>query len=118
MLTFFGIDYNQLTTITLHFIVLSYDRFSRDDIIGEVIYPLTDVQLGDKMTTGTICREITPRHIKVLGLYIFDNNNDFHSFVHSFQTFLWRLFKSKGAPDYSFYTESELTSRSPTGNYE
>jgi len=61
--TFYGIDDNQLAGITLHFVILSYDRFSRDDIIGEVIYPLADNELG-KLAIP-VCKEIAPRHIKV-----------------------------------------------------
>ena len=43
-------------------------------------------------------------------------------FIHSFQIFMWRLFKStsilRGVLDYSFDTVSELTRRSTTGNCE
>jgi hypothetical protein len=61
--TFYGIDYNQLQGITLHFVVLSFDRFSRDDIIGEVLWSLSGVDLSEREVT--LCREISPRHIKV-----------------------------------------------------
>ncbi len=61
--TFYGINYNQLNGITLHFVVLSFDRFSRDDIIGEVVYPLSGIELGDQQIALT--KEIMPRHIKV-----------------------------------------------------
>ena len=61
--TFYGIDYNQVQGITLHFVVLSFDRFSRDDIIGEVIHPLSGVDLSEQEVT--MCKEIAPRHIKV-----------------------------------------------------
>jgi len=61
--TFYGINYNQLQAISLHFVVLSFDRFSRDDIIGEVIYPLTDVDLSEKELA--VSREIAPRHMKI-----------------------------------------------------
>ena len=63
--TFYGINYNQLSTITLHFVVLSFDRFSRDDIIGEVVYPLEGVELGSEELV--LSKEIQPRHIKVSG---------------------------------------------------
>ena len=61
--TFYGIDFNQIQAITLHFVVLSFDRFSRDDIIGEVIYPLAGVDVSCQEVT--LCKEIAPRHIKV-----------------------------------------------------
>ncbi|KAG8146890.1 hypothetical protein E2320_013982 [Naja naja] len=38
--TFYGIPYSQLQDLVLHFLVLSFDRFSRDDVIGEVMVPL------------------------------------------------------------------------------
>ncbi|CAG5134889.1 unnamed protein product [Candidula unifasciata] len=60
--TFYGITGNQIPTTTLHFVVLSFDRFSRDEIIGEVIYPLSDTDINQKETTVT--RDITPRHLK------------------------------------------------------
>ncbi|KAL8615933.1 hypothetical protein ACOMHN_034609 [Nucella lapillus] len=60
--TFYGINANQMSGITLHFVVLSFDRFSRDEIIGEVIYPLSDTDVEKKEMTVT--RDITPRHLK------------------------------------------------------
>lgn len=60
--TFYGIAQNQLQGITLHFVILSFDRFSRDAIIGEVLYPLeADEVCKQKLT---LCKEITPRHLK------------------------------------------------------
>ena len=67
--TFYGIDYNQIQGITLHFVVLSFDRFSRDDIIGEVLYPLAGLELGDQEVS--LCKEISPRHIKVGSIKLF-----------------------------------------------
>jgi hypothetical protein len=61
--TFYGINYNQLAGITLHFVALSFDRFSRDDIIGEVVCPLSGMELGEKEVT--VSKEIAPRHIKI-----------------------------------------------------
>ncbi|KAL8598478.1 hypothetical protein ACOMHN_032755 [Nucella lapillus] len=60
--TFYGISAAQMGGITLHFVVLSFDRFSRDEIIGEVIYPLSDADLETRDLTVT--RDITPRHLK------------------------------------------------------
>ncbi len=61
--TFYGINYNQLSGMTLHFVALSFDRFSRDDIIGEVVYPLSGIEFGDEEIS--LSKEIMPRHIKV-----------------------------------------------------
>lgn len=61
--TFYGVTAAQIQATTLHFVVLSFDRFSRDEIIGEVIYPLSD--LGVENKDAAITRDITPRHLKV-----------------------------------------------------
>ncbi|XP_026325950.1 synaptotagmin-4 [Hyposmocoma kahamanoa] len=62
--TFYGIVPHQLAAITLHFVVLSFDRYSRDEIIGEVVAPLSNLQLqsGEAMA---LCREIQPRSLKM-----------------------------------------------------
>ncbi|KAK7124748.1 hypothetical protein R3I94_018961 [Phoxinus phoxinus] len=41
--TFYGIPYSLLPELTLHFLVLSFDRFARDDVIGEAVVPLVGV---------------------------------------------------------------------------
>ena len=53
--------------MSLHFVVLSFDRYSRDDVIGEVIYPMTSPELeGASMEHPiAITREIAPRSLKV-----------------------------------------------------
>nr|XP_004665902.2 synaptotagmin-4 isoform X1 [Jaculus jaculus] len=58
--TFYGIPYTQMQELSLHFTVLSFDRFSRDDIIGEVFIPLSGIELSN----GKILmnREITKRN--------------------------------------------------------
>ena len=65
--TFYGIDANQLTGIALHFVVLSFDRFSRDDLIGEVIYQLDamDMDWSSNKSAVCICRQIEQRRLKV-----------------------------------------------------
>nr|CAD7258965.1 unnamed protein product [Timema shepardi] len=56
-------------SITLHFVVLSFDRYSRDDIIGEVFCALNTVDLSQAENYQlTLCREINPRSLKVLYL--------------------------------------------------
>ncbi|XP_050178708.1 synaptotagmin-11 isoform X2 [Myiozetetes cayanensis] len=62
--TFYGIPYSQLQDLVLHFLVLSFDRFSRDDVIGEVVVPLAGVD----PSTGKVqlCRDILKRNIQCL----------------------------------------------------
>lgn len=58
--------FNQLPNITLHFVVLSFDRYSRDDIIGEVFCALNTVDVTQIETQQmALCREIQPRSLKV-----------------------------------------------------
>ncbi|XP_069885349.1 synaptotagmin-4 isoform X2 [Dipodomys merriami] len=58
--TFYGIPYTQIQELALHFTILSFDRFSRDDIIGEVLMPLTGIELSDGKMLMT--REIIKRN--------------------------------------------------------
>ncbi|XP_051019070.1 synaptotagmin-4 isoform X1 [Acomys russatus] len=60
--TFYGIPYPHIQDLSLHFTVLSFDRFSRDDVIGEVLIPLSGIELSDgKMLMD---REIIKRNAK------------------------------------------------------
>ena len=57
--------------LTLHFVVLSFDRYSRDDVIGEVLMDLSEVSGdladGDENSqTVNIVKEIAPRSLKVV----------------------------------------------------
>ncbi|XP_030047762.1 synaptotagmin-4 [Microcaecilia unicolor] len=60
--TFYGIPYNQVQDLVLHFMILSFDRFSRDDVIGEVHIPLLGIELSDGKVLMN--REITKRTVK------------------------------------------------------
>ena len=64
--TFYGIE--KASAVVLRFVVLSFDRFARDDFLGEVVYPLSRIDLGDGAVT--VCREIAPKHDKVNLLYL------------------------------------------------
>ncbi|XP_075210861.1 synaptotagmin 4 [Lycorma delicatula] len=64
--TFYGINTNQLQCTTLHFVVLSFDCYSRDDIIGEVFCSLGSVDLSQAENQElTLCRDIQPRSLKI-----------------------------------------------------
>ena len=45
-----GFPYNKLMSRTLYLQVLDYDRFTRDDPIGEVCLPLCDISLAREQT--------------------------------------------------------------------
>lgn len=60
--TFYGIPYSQVQDLVLHFIVLSFDRFSRDDVIGEVYFPLSGIELSDGRVLMN--REINKRNVR------------------------------------------------------
>lgn len=64
--TFYGIMFTELSGLTLHFVVLSFDRYSRDDVIGEVMLELESIDLSASDTCPVpIAREITPRSFKL-----------------------------------------------------
>lgn len=64
--TFYGLTMAEVQAISLHFVVLSFDRYSRDDVIGEVILPLTEVDLNQVETEPlAFCKEIQPRSLKI-----------------------------------------------------
>ncbi|EEB16035.1 synaptotagmin-4, putative [Pediculus humanus corporis] len=64
--TFYGISPSQLQATTLHFVVLSFDRYSRDDIIGEVFCSLSNIDVTQfENQQLALCREIQPRSIKI-----------------------------------------------------
>ena len=52
--------------LSLHFLVLSFDRYSRDDVIGEVNVPIEELDIEEgSLTPIMLMREITPRCSKV-----------------------------------------------------
>jgi len=64
--TFYGIQFDQMPVLTLHFVVLSFDRYSRDDVIGEVMLELESLDLSKSDENPLpISREITPRSYKL-----------------------------------------------------
>ena len=55
---FEGFTHNKLLSRTLYLQVLDYDRFSRNDPIGEIEIPLSDIDLGPM--TLTFCKVLQP----------------------------------------------------------
>merc|ERR1711884_719165 len=69
--TFYGVNFNQLPILTLHFVVLSFDRYSRDDVIGEVMLEMENLDLKDsEVSPLSLIREISPRSMKVSRMLI------------------------------------------------
>ncbi|KAL3313646.1 Synaptotagmin-4 [Cichlidogyrus casuarinus] len=54
----------QLKITSLHFVVLSYDKYSRDQVIGEFICPLDSLKLN-RQKEANIVKEIMPRELKL-----------------------------------------------------
>lgn len=64
--TFYGLSIAELQSMSLHFVVLSFDRYSRDDVIGEVVCPFTAIDLSQIQNQQVaLSREIQPRSLKV-----------------------------------------------------
>jgi len=64
--TFYGVNFNQLPILTLHFVVLSFDRYSRDDVIGEVMLEMENLDLKDsEVCPVSLIRDIAPRSMKL-----------------------------------------------------
>lgn len=64
--TFYGLNIHELGSMTLHFVILSFDRYSRDDVIGEVVWPLSSISLKEiEQEHMSISKEIQPRSLKI-----------------------------------------------------
>lgn len=63
--TFFGVTPNLLESLVVHFVVLNFDRFSRDEILGEVVVRLNQFEFDVLEKQITLSREIAPRGSKV-----------------------------------------------------
>lgn len=61
--SFYGIPLARVSELALHFMVLSFDRFSRDEVIGETLVPLSGIDLSEGRVL--MSREIIKRNIKV-----------------------------------------------------
>uniref|UniRef100_A0A8C6SR71 Synaptotagmin IV n=1 Tax=Neogobius melanostomus TaxID=47308 RepID=A0A8C6SR71_9GOBI len=45
--SFYGLSQARVAQLSLHFVVLSFDRFSRDEVIGETLVPLSGIDLSE-----------------------------------------------------------------------
>lgn len=57
----------QLQSLTLHFVVLSFDRYSRDDVIGEVLLPVSEALTEMTPTAGTMNKGETTGVVETAG---------------------------------------------------
>ncbi|XP_038125227.1 synaptotagmin-4 [Cyprinodon tularosa] len=60
--SFYGIPLARVSELALHFMVLSFDRFSRDEIIGETFVPLSGIDLSEGRVL--MSREIIKKNVK------------------------------------------------------
>ncbi|XP_077357214.1 synaptotagmin-4 isoform X1 [Festucalex cinctus] len=60
--SFYGIPLARVSELALQFMVLSFDRFSRDEIIGETLVPLSGIDLSEGRVL--MSREIIKRNVK------------------------------------------------------
>ncbi|MED6262060.1 hypothetical protein ATANTOWER_013904, partial [Ataeniobius toweri] len=60
--SFYGIPLARVSELALHFMVLSFDRFSRDEVIGETLVPLSGIDLSEGRVL--MSREIIKRNVK------------------------------------------------------
>uniref|UniRef100_A0A3Q2X6V7 Synaptotagmin IV n=2 Tax=Haplochromini TaxID=319058 RepID=A0A3Q2X6V7_HAPBU len=60
--SFYGISLARVSELALHFMVLSFDRFSRDEVIGETLVPLSGIDLSEGRVL--MSREIIKKNVK------------------------------------------------------
>lgn len=60
--SFYGIPLARVSELALHFVVLSFDRFSRDEVIGETLVPLSGIDLSEGRVL--MSREIIKRKVR------------------------------------------------------
>ncbi|KAK6291754.1 hypothetical protein J4Q44_G00375390 [Coregonus suidteri] len=60
--SFYGIPLVRVQQLSLHFMVLSFDRFSRDEVIGETLVPLAEINLAEGRVL--MSREIIKKNVR------------------------------------------------------
>ena len=68
--TFYGITPNMLDSLVVHFVVLNFDRFSKDEILGEVVCKLHQFEFDTLEKQITLVQDIMPRGNKVSYLFV------------------------------------------------
>jgi len=63
---FYEITPDQLDATTLHFTILNFDHYSRDDVIGEVFYQLAHLQFDALEKQILLVQDILPKCVKVI----------------------------------------------------
>uniref|UniRef100_A0A8C6STM7 Synaptotagmin IV n=1 Tax=Neogobius melanostomus TaxID=47308 RepID=A0A8C6STM7_9GOBI len=63
--SFYGLSQARVAQLSLHFVVLSFDRFSRDEVIGETLVPLSGIDLSEGRVL--MSREIIKKDTKTSG---------------------------------------------------
>uniref|UniRef100_A0A4W5N318 Synaptotagmin IV n=1 Tax=Hucho hucho TaxID=62062 RepID=A0A4W5N318_9TELE len=66
--SFYGIPLVRVQELSLHFMVLSFDRFSRDEVIGETLVPLAEINLAEGRVL--MSREIIKKNVRVRESYM------------------------------------------------
>lgn len=114
--TFYGLTMIELQSMSLHFVVLSFDRYSRDDVIGEVVCPFNTIELHQiENQQVALSREIQPRSLKVklnfddcMKAQVWLDVSDFRSNHRDVENFLFRCAINQPLLDWQlFYWRQE-----------
>lgn len=62
---FYEVTPEMMTSTALHFVILSFDRCSRDDVIGEVYYQMGNLSFDTLEKQISLVEDILPRNLKV-----------------------------------------------------
>lgn len=69
--TFYGITSNLLENLIIHFVVLNFDRFSRDEILCETFCRLNQFEFDSLEKQLTLCQDLVPVGNKVVIIITF-----------------------------------------------